>query len=48
MNLHAVELARKYSDRILGVREGQCVWQGLPDELTTAVLKSIYGEEYDG
>lgn len=48
MNLHAVELARKYSDRILGIREGRCVWQGLSSELTTSVLKSIYGEEYDG
>ncbi len=48
INLHAVELARKYSDRILGVREGRCVWQGPPDDLTTPVLKRIYGEEYDG
>ena len=48
MNLHAVELARKHSDRILGIREGQCVWQGLPDDLTAEVLKSVYGEDYDG
>ncbi len=46
MNLHAVELARKYSDRIIGVREGQGVWRGLPAELTTSVLRGIYGEEY--
>jgi phosphonate transport system ATP-binding protein len=46
MNLHAVELARKHSDRILGVREGQGVWQGSPEDLTTSVLRSIYGEEY--
>ena len=47
MNLHAVELARRHSDRILGIREGQCVWRGLPGDLTANVLKRIYGEKYD-
>jgi phosphonate transport system ATP-binding protein len=48
MNLHAVELARKYSDRILGVREGLGVWNGKPAELTTTVLRNVYGEDYAG
>jgi phosphonate transport system ATP-binding protein len=46
MNLHTVELARKYSDRMVGVREGQAVWEGKPAEATTEILKSIYGDEY--
>lgn len=48
MNLHTVELARKYSDRVIGVRDGLVVWEGLPAELTVPILKNIYGEEYDG
>jgi phosphonate transport system ATP-binding protein len=48
MNLHTVELARKYSDRMVGVREGRAVWEGKPAEATTELLKSIYGDEYAG
>lgn len=48
MNLHTVELARKYSDRMVGVREGRAVWEGKPAEATTEIFKSIYGDEYDG
>jgi phosphonate transport system ATP-binding protein len=48
MNLHRVELARKYSDRIVGVRDGLAVWEGKPAEATVEILKSIYGDEYAG
>lgn len=48
MNLHTVELARKYSDRMVGVREGRAAWEGKPAEATTEILKSIYGDEYAG
>ena len=48
INLHTVELARKYSDRMVGVREGRAVWEGKPGEATVEILKSIYGDEYVG
>jgi len=46
MNLHSVNLARKYSDRVVGVRDGRVVWEGEPDGLTIAALKDVYGAEY--
>lgn len=35
MSLHELELARKYSDRILCIREGRADRQGTPDEIFT-------------
>jgi len=48
LNLHTVELARKYSDRVIGVRDGLVVWEGPPEGLSVHILKGVYGEEYDG
>jgi phosphonate transport system ATP-binding protein len=42
VNLHVLELATKYSDRIIGFREGRIVFNGKPDELTKAALDEIY------
>jgi len=47
INLHAVPLARKYADRILGVLDGRIVFEGTPAQLDLGVLRGIYGEEYD-
>lgn len=47
INLHAVPLARKYADRVLGVRDGRIVFEGKPSQLELSVLRGIYGEEYD-
>lgn len=46
LNLHAVELVRIVAERVLGVRDGEVVYDGGVGGLSTAVLKSIYGEEY--
>lgn len=45
MNSHNVEQARKYADVILGVRAGQIVFSGAPEELDDAALERIYGKE---
>src|SRR5574344_2350357 len=42
-NMHHVDLAKKYSTRILGVRAGQIVFDGKPEEVTDEVCKTIYG-----
>ncbi|MGX6970140.1 phosphonate ABC transporter ATP-binding protein [Vagococcus bubulae] len=45
INLHSVELARKYSTRIIGLRNGEVVFDGAAAEATDEVLKNIYGEK---
>jgi phosphonate transport system ATP-binding protein len=43
INMHDVELARRFADRIIGMREGRIVFDGAPGELTDAMLTTIYG-----
>lgn len=42
VNLHQVEAAIDYSDRIIGVNNGQVVFSGSPDELTVIEINQIY------
>ncbi|MGN0342493.1 MAG: phosphonate ABC transporter ATP-binding protein [Roseburia sp.] len=44
LNIHHVELAIEYSDRILGIRAGRIVYDGPSKEVTQEVLDSIYGD----
>ena len=43
VNIHDVELARKYSDRIVGMTGGHVVYDGAPEGLTEDHLTTIYG-----
>ena len=45
VNMHDVELARRFADRILGMSEGRVVYDGAPAGLTDDQLKTIYGGE---
>ena len=45
INLHSVDLARKYSSRIIGLRQGEIVFDGSPEEATDQVLTEIYGQD---
>jgi phosphonate transport system ATP-binding protein len=45
VNLHQVEFALKYSDRILGVNRGRLVFDGRPDDLSPERIAEIYGTE---
>ena len=45
VNMHDVDLARRFADRIIGMREGRVVFDGPPAELTDAMLTTIYGGE---
>lgn len=45
VNLHQVDAALKYSDRIIGVNKGTVVYDGAPDRISGEVLQSIYGSE---
>jgi phosphonate transport system ATP-binding protein len=42
--LHHVDYARGYADRVLGLREGELVFNGPPAELSDAMLMDIFGE----
>ena len=45
VNIHDVVLAQQFTDRIIGLRAGQMVFDGRPDELTERALTEIYGAE---
>jgi phosphonate transport system ATP-binding protein len=45
VNLHSLELARKYCDRLVGLAAGRLVFDGVPAELTDSVARDLYGLE---
>ncbi|MBT2758022.1 phosphonate ABC transporter ATP-binding protein [Mesobacillus foraminis] len=45
VNLHQVDVALKYSDRIIGINNGQVVYSGSPESLTQDDIQLIYGSE---
>lgn len=44
INLHSVELAKNFCDRIYGVSEGTIVFEGKPSELSPEVVSKIYSK----
>ena len=44
-NLHTLDTARHYCDRVIGMRDGRIVFDGLPEELTTDTAREIYGAD---
>jgi len=44
-NLHTLDTARSYCDRIIGMQDGRVVFDGTPDLLTTEMAREIYGAE---
>lgn len=42
VNLHQVEVAQLYSDRIIGINEGQVVFEGCTEELSLSWINRIY------
>jgi phosphonate transport system ATP-binding protein len=45
INLHDVPLARRFCPRILGLHDGQIVFDGPPSALNDEILTRVYGEE---
>jgi phosphonate transport system ATP-binding protein len=45
VNLHQVELARRFADRIIGMNSGKIVFDGKPEQMTQSVLRTIYRRE---
>ena len=47
-NLHTIDTARAYCDRIIGMRMGRIVFDGLPDALSREKIKEVYGSDAEG
>ena len=41
-NLHSLEVAKKYCDRLIGLSQGEVVFDGKPNELTADISKKLY------
>ena len=48
-NLHTLDTARNYCDRVIGMRDGAIVFDGASHELTETTAREIYGagDEFD-
>ena len=44
-NLHTLDTARRYCDRVIGMRDGRIVFDGTPDQLSTGAARDIYGTD---
>ncbi|MEO0911979.1 MAG: phosphonate ABC transporter ATP-binding protein [Pseudomonadota bacterium] len=44
-NLHTLDTARRYCDRVIGMRDGKVVFDGTPAQLTTEMARDIYGAD---
>jgi len=44
-SLHFLSLARTYADRIIALKEGRLMFDGLPEEIDDERFKAIYGED---
>ena len=48
LNVHHVELALEYADRVIGIRAGKIVYDGPSSQVDQGVLDAIYGERDAG
>ena len=48
LNIHHVELALEYADRVIGIQAGKIVYDGPSSQVDQGVLDAIYGERDAG
>ena len=46
-NLHSLDLARNYCDRLIGMAAGRVVFDGAPETLTDRIARELYDLEAD-
>jgi phosphonate transport system ATP-binding protein len=46
-NLHSLDTARGYCDRLIGMAQGRVVFDGAPEALTNETARKLYGMEAD-
>jgi len=44
-NLHFLSLVRKYASRVVALKDGKIIYEGLPADIDEKWFKTIYGEE---
>lgn len=44
-SLHFLDLVHRYASRVVGLKAGELVFDGLPSELTAERFREVYGEE---
>ena len=44
-SLHFLDLVQRYADRVIALKDGKLVFEGLPHEIDDKRFKAIYGEE---
>ena len=47
-NLHTLDTARAYCNRIIGMAAGKVVFDGAPEELNREAVREVYGTDADG
>jgi len=47
VNLHQVDLARQYATRIIGIHQGELVFNGRVKDFTPDIAKRIYGSQFE-
>jgi phosphonate transport system ATP-binding protein len=46
-NLHDLDIAKDYCDRLIGMAQGKIVFDGAPESLTESTARALYGLEAD-
>ena len=44
-SLHDIDLVTRYATRMVALRDGRLVWEGVPAEFDKSTFKEIYGED---
>jgi phosphonate transport system ATP-binding protein len=44
-SLHDIDLVTRYATRMVALRDGRLVWEGVPAEFDKATFREIYGED---
>jgi len=44
-SLHDIDLVERYATRLVALRDGHVVWEGLPGDFDRGTFKEIYGED---
>ena len=47
INIHQVDLALQYADRVIGIKAGEVVYDGPASEVNEAVLAEVYGGQFE-
>ena len=47
VNLHSLDIARRYCTRVIGMSKGKIIYDGAPSGLTPDVIDKIYGDQLE-